>query len=132
MVVSVVFPMIIAAAVWLPLVLTAIELAVRQQPALGERPATLPWIVLGAGALGLQILAGHVEITYYTLLVAAAYGDWRLLAEFRRAPDAVDGASVTTPGRLRRLGGRAGALLALAGAGLGLGAIQLIPLYELV
>ncbi len=132
MVVSVVFPMIIAAAVWLPLVLTAIELAVRQQPALGRRPATLPWIVLGAGALGLQILAGHVEITYYTLLVAGAYGAWRLLAEFRRAPTTADNGSVTPLDRVRRLAGRAAALLALAGAGLGLGAVQLIPLYELV
>lgn len=133
MVVSVVFPMIIAAAVWLPLVLTAIELAVRQQPALGARPATLPWIVMGAGALGLQILAGHVEITYYTLLVAGAYAAWRLIAEYSRWR--ADGSKTRAAGagpHLRRLAGRAAALLALAGAGVGLGAIQFIPLYELV
>jgi hypothetical protein len=134
MVVSVVFPMIVAGAVWLPLVLTAIELVVRQQPALGGRPATLPWLVLGAGAIGLQILAGHVEITYYTLLVAAAYAAWRLLAEFRLA------AATATPAahiplrldRWRRTGSRAIALLTLAASGVALGAIQLIPLFELV
>jgi hypothetical protein len=77
MVVSVVFPMIVAGAAWLPLVLTAIELVVQQRPALGGRPATLPWLALGTLALGIQILAGHVEITYYTLLVAGAYSAWR-------------------------------------------------------
>src|SRR5258708_4355362 len=78
MVVSVVFPMIVAAAAWLPLVLTAIELAVRQHPALGRRPATLPWVVLGASAIGVPILAGHVEITYYTLIVACPHSASRL------------------------------------------------------
>src|SRR3990172_3098519 len=64
MVVSVVFPMIVAGAVWLPLVLTACELVVRQQPAFGGRPATLPWLALGALAVGVEILAGHVGVTY--------------------------------------------------------------------
>ena len=39
-------------------------------------------IALGAGAIGVQILAGHVEITYYTLMVAGAYAAWRLTDEF--------------------------------------------------
>ena len=83
MVVSVVFPMIVAGTVWLPLVLTAIELIARQHPALGGRSATLPWLVLGALALGMQVLAGHVEITYYTLLVSGAYSAWRLIVLYR-------------------------------------------------
>ena len=39
-VVSIVFPMIIAAAAWLPLELAMIELTIRQGKALGGRPAT--------------------------------------------------------------------------------------------
>jgi hypothetical protein len=129
MVVSVVFPMIVAGASWLPLILNAVELVVRQQPALGGRPATLPWLALGAGALGVQILAGHVEITYYTLLVTAGYAAWRLagtLAGLRGHP------ASERLGGLRRLAGRAAVLLALAGFGLALGAVQLVPLYEVV
>ncbi len=127
MVVSVVFPMIVAGVAWLPLVLTAIELAVRQQPALGGRPATLPWLVLGAAAIGVQILAGHVEITYYTLMVAGAYAAWRLGSEFwhhRRGP--------SLPQAARRLALRSLGLLALAGLGVALGAVQFIPLFEVV
>lgn len=120
MVVSVVFSMIIAGAAWLPLVLTAILCVIRQQPALGDRPATLPWVALGAFALGCQILAGHVEITYYTLLIAGAFSAWQLGALYWQQ---------RTWGPLLR---RALALLSLAGLGITLGAIQLIPLYELV
>jgi O-antigen/teichoic acid export membrane protein len=127
MVVSVVFPMIVAGAAWLPLVLTAIELAVRQQPALGGRPATMPWVALGSAAIGLQILAGHVEITYYTLMVAGAYSAWRLGGESLRRRRALG-----LLGAARRLAGRSLGLLALAGLGVALGAVQLIPLLEVV
>src|SRR5512139_1140965 len=72
MVVSVVFTMIIAGVVWLPLILLCLENIMAQRPVLGGRPATLPWVALGALALGCQILAGHVEITIYTLIVSAA------------------------------------------------------------
>ena len=75
--VGVVHPMIIAAAAWLPLVLAAIELIVRQRPLLG-RPATIPWVVGGALALGCSALAGHAEILYLSLLVSAFYTLWRL------------------------------------------------------
>jgi len=134
MVVSVVFTMIIASVVWLPLILTSIELTVRQQPALGGRPATLPWLVLGALALGLQILAGHVEMTYYTLLVAGAYSAWRLVAlwlsQRKEHGDLEDPARFASAAR--NVLQRGGALIALAGLGLALGAIQLIPLYNVV
>ncbi len=129
MVVSVVFPMIIAAAVWLPLILLAVDLIVRQRPAFGGRPATVPWLVLGAGALGMQILAGHVEITYYSLLVAGLYSAWRLgerAIRLRRAAPAERRAG------LRRLVTQAATLLALVVFGLALGAIQFVPLFELV
>ncbi|MBI4769332.1 MAG: hypothetical protein HY784_02685 [Chloroflexi bacterium] len=134
MVVSVVFSMIVAGAVWLPLILASIELIARQQPALGGRPATMPWLALGAAALGLQILAGHVEITYYTLLVSGAYSLWKLAGLWRgREREKEKARGNQRPGRsAKMLVRRGGALLALAGLGVGLGAIQLIPLFELV
>ncbi|MEP7356844.1 MAG: hypothetical protein ABI847_06355, partial [Anaerolineales bacterium] len=128
MVVSVVFSMIIAGAAWLPLVLMAIELTVRQHPALGARPATWPWVILGAGAIGMQILAGHVEVVYYTLLIAAAYSAWRLVGGFLAARQA----QMSNRVALTRAAGRAAALLALATFGIALGAIQFVPLLELV
>src|SRR5512137_76883 len=81
-IVSVVFTMIIAAAAWLPLLLAAIELIIQQKSIMG-RPSTVPWIVLGAIALACQIMAGHIEITYYTLLIMALYALWRLVAVAR-------------------------------------------------
>jgi hypothetical protein len=77
---SVPHPMIIAAASWLPFILAMVELAIQQRPVLGRRPATLPWVLLGALGLGCQMLAGHVENTYFTLLVTGAYVLWRLIA----------------------------------------------------
>ena len=81
-IVSVVFTMIIAAAAWLPLLLAAIELIIQQRSIMG-RPSTVPWIVLGAIALACQIMAGHIEITYYTLLIMGLYALWRLVAVAR-------------------------------------------------
>ena len=77
-IVSVVFTMIIAAAAWLPLLLALIELIIQQRSIFG-RPATLPWMLIGAMALACQIMAGHIEITYYTLLIMALYALWRLI-----------------------------------------------------
>ncbi|NPV67233.1 MAG: oligosaccharide flippase family protein [Anaerolineae bacterium] len=121
--VSTVFPMIQSAAAWLPLLILMIEYVVRSQP-LFNRPATLPWAAAGAVTLALVIYAGHVEITYYTLLVMAFYAAWRLLAGWWAT---------------RREGGATGWLLrrgtwlvAMVGAGLLLGAAQIVPLIELV
>lgn len=108
-----VFPMIIGAAAWLPLLLACIEMVVRNSSGTGK---TLPWMVLGAVALGCQVLAGHIEITYYTLLVMGAFAAWRLL---RRGP-------------IMGMVKPAGWLLGMVLAGLMLGAIQFIPLYEVV
>lgn len=116
MVVSVVHPMIIAGASWLPFILAMAERVVRQQPALGHRPASLPWAVLGAIGLGCQMLAGHAENTYFVLLVTGTYILWRLVIRWR--------GEKTVPVR-------AALWLALMLAlGLALGAVQFIPLYE--
>jgi len=115
MVVSVVFPMIIAAAAWLPLLLAMMELIIRH----GEGKAAIPYTAIGGVTLGLQILAGHVEITIYVLLIMVFYAACRL-------------ASLGQRGGLRQVGWPALWLTIMIILGLGLGAVQLIPLYELV
>ena len=120
-----VFPMIVGAAVWLPLILLMVEFILRRRPLLG-RPASAPWAIIGAGALGCNVLAGHVEITYYTLLITAYYAAgrlaWRALASRRAAEP---------PARIaRRAAQAAGWLAAMVALGLGLGAVQFIPLFE--
>ena len=79
-------PMIIAGASWLPFILAMVELIVQQRPALGHRPATLPWALLGALGLGCQMLAGHAENTYFVLLVTGAYALWRISGEAVKRP----------------------------------------------
>lgn len=119
--VSVVFTMIIAAAAWLPLLLAIIEIMVRKQEEKGAGPfVPIIYIVLGAVALGVHILAGHPEILVYTLMVMALYALVRLLMLWRR---------VGTWRPALRLGLW---LAFMAGLGLGLGSVQLIPLFELV
>ncbi len=82
-VVSTVFTMIIAAMAWLPLLLAAIEMVIRQQMA-GGSGKTLLYATGGALALGCQVLAGHPEITYYTGLVMGVYALARLAHELVR------------------------------------------------
>ncbi len=122
-IVSVVFPMIIATAVWLPLCLTMVEKTLRQDSALGNCPASLPWVSIGAIALGFAATAGHVEALYFTLLVLGYYSAFRLSTE------AVNRRS--EPKIVRTLIRRSGWLLGLVFVGLALGAIQLLPAYEL-
>jgi O-antigen/teichoic acid export membrane protein len=143
MVVSVVFTMIIAAAAWLPLLLAMIELIIKkvnsklkvQSPKpkaqmdfglwtldFGVEDASSPllYVVFGAVALGFQLLAGHIEISYYVLLVMAFYAATRL---WQLANQQINKSAV----------GRAFFwLMVMVVLGLALGAVQLIPLYELV
>jgi len=120
-VIRAVFPMIIAAAAWLPLLLTAIELIVRRAEAGHQRFVEfIPGLLLGSFGLGVQCLAGHPEMYYYNLMVMAFYSLVRLISLWwkqRRAMPVI------------RLGGW---LLGMVVVGLGLGAVQLVPLFELV
>ena len=119
--VSVVFTMIIAAAAWLPLLLAIIEIMVRKQEAKGTGPfVPIVYVILGAIALGIHTLAGHPEILVYTLMVMALYGLVRLALLWRR---------VGSWRPALRLGFW---LVFMTGLGLGLGSVQLIPLFELV
>jgi len=119
--VSVVFQMIIAAAAWLPLFLACIEIIVRRQEEKGDVDySPVPYIVVGTLVLGIQTLAGHAEITYYTLLVAAFYALWRLL-QLRKVIG-----SIKRPLRL------AAWMLVMVLLGLALGGVQFIPMIELL
>ena len=132
MIVSTTFPMIISAAAWLPAVLACVELMVRSK----DLPRKILFTLIGAIVLGIQFLAGHVEISIYILIVTAFYSLWRILTAFPprsffsfRARSSATG--VDRQGRT----GPLGLLLLVAfmtGLGITLGAVQLIPLYELV
>jgi len=127
MLVSVVFPMIIAAAAWLPLVLAMVEVMARrvEGEARDQRSGDqarlivplVPAIAVGGVALGIQYLAGHIEMSLYILFMVLLYTGARVL--------------------MVRWSWRATVRLVAAVAlmvviGTGLGAVQLVPLYELV
>jgi len=118
-IVSVVFTMIIAAAAWLPLLLTLIEVVIRKQEEKGPVAySPIPYVVAGSFVLGIQILVGHIEITYYVLLVSGFYALCRLIVLWRRQ-------------RVWKPTVRMGTwLLGMVILGIGMGAIQFIPLYE--
>ena len=122
-VVSVVFQMIIAGGAWLPLILAMCERVIRQSPALGNRPSSMPWVVIGALAIAMVILAGHVEILAYTLIVAALFCVWRLSSVIGFRNLRLDGPYLAS---------RLAWLVVMGVAGLCIGAIQLVPLLELV
>ncbi|MGQ9794349.1 MAG: oligosaccharide flippase family protein [Anaerolineae bacterium] len=118
-VVSIVFTMIIAAAIWLPLLLAVIEKIIHKQEEKGTHAySPIPYVAVGAVVLGVENLAGHVEVTYYTLLVSGFYAACRLLMLWRRQH---------TWRPALRLGIW---LLIMIVLGMGLGAIQSVPLYE--
>lgn len=116
---SVVFPMMIGGVVWLPLILWSIEAIIRERLFL-DRRAVIPYVTVGALAVALNILAGHVEITIYTLLIAGYFAAGRLLFTLWQE-------------RAWSLIIRKGAwLLAMVGLGIGLAGVQFIPLLEFV
>ena len=119
-IVSANFTMMIAAAAWLPLILGMIEIIIHKQEQKGTTPySPVPYVIAGAVFLSIQILAGHVEITYYVLLVSAMFAAWRLIGAWLRLRS------------WRPLPRLAAWLVVMVGLGLGMSAIQLIPLFEL-
>lgn len=133
-----VFPMIAAAVVWLPFLLGCIERVVTLagRPA-AERSRLILWVAAGAVALAGQVLAGHAEFTYYTLLIMALFALWRTATQPRtRAgePWEAEGAPAAGPSRAgHRTSFALRAFLwlsALVLVGLLIGAVQLVPLFE--
>jgi O-antigen/teichoic acid export membrane protein len=116
---SAVHPMIIGGVVWMPLMLLMAEYIIRQRPLFGVA-VSAPWMAIGALAIACNILAGHAEITIYSLLILAYYSGLRLVYELWRTRNLL---------HVLRRGGWITALVVL---GLGLGAVQLIPLYDFV
>ena len=149
-----VFPMITAAVVWLPFLLACVERIVRPASREGMREGssnrTILWAAAGSVALGCQILAGHAEFTYYTLLIMGLYALWRLLTAgwgaqtADRRPPTTDYRPQTTDREMsvdihqpssvvRRRWSvvhSAAWLAAMVGAGLLIAAVQLVPLFE--
>ncbi|MCL4262565.1 MAG: flippase [Anaerolineae bacterium] len=123
---AVVFPMISGAVVWLPLLLACIDKVI--SGSIRRARSTWLWLMLGAAALGTQIPAGHIEFTIYTLLVMAVYALWQVVAGgWWLVAGGTDYRLRITDYGLRPLLYLTGMVL----LGLMLGAIQLIPLYEL-
>ena len=115
-----VFPMIIGAAVWLPFLLACIEKIIE------DSRVKIAWAGMGAVALGVQIFAGHIEITYYTLLIMAIYAVIRIAYSIFN-----NRAQLRITHHASRLVLRP--FLWLSGMvliGLLLGSVQLIPLFE--
>ena len=81
---SALFPMVVAAAVWLPVVLWMVENILRGRTLWVFRGTAVPWVVIGAAALACNILAGHIEVSIYTMMTAMVYAGLRLLYEFGR------------------------------------------------
>ncbi len=116
-----VFPMIVAAAVWLPLVLAMVEIVVRRFEQ-GQARA-LNWIpaaIVGSLALGMVLLAGHPEMYYYIAIATSLFALWRVAGLARRTR------------RWRPVLGATGVLLAMAALGTGLGTAQWLPLLDVV
>jgi len=120
---SVVFQMMIAALPWLPLMLLASEFILREKAFFGRHSA-IPWVALGAIALGMNILAGHVEVTLYSLLMTAYFAGLRWLWQIWR--NRRNRAKYAAPLR------RAIWLALMLILGFGLASLQFIPLLEFV
>ncbi len=128
-VISAVFPMIVAAAVWLPLILLMVEFIIERRPLLKGRTTVIPWLAIGSAALGCCVLAGHVEITYYTLLVTAYYFAARII--YISWQENIKAHIHPTLGvAIRSILGKGAAVFLMVALGMGLGAIQFIPTFE--
>ena len=118
---SVLFPMIIGAVVWIPLLLLMAEYVIRRKPLFGKA-TTAPWIAIGAFALAFSILAGHIEMTIYTILMLGFYSGMRVLWSWWD--------NRQESGSLSTFFASTGWLGLMVALGFGLGAIQFIPLFE--
>ncbi len=122
LIVSFQWPQMVAAAAWMPALLACLErLVQRAASADPGRPAGLAcWSAAGAVLVGLQLLAGHLEISFYALFTLLVYFLFRLatlLADGLRWPAV--GYAVAGAG-------------AMVGTGLLLAAVQLVPFAELI
>ncbi|MFH1485283.1 MAG: YfhO family protein, partial [Chloroflexota bacterium] len=122
LVVSLLWPMVVSTAIWLPLLLAIIE-SILKNVGRSERPfefaRIVPWLIAGAVVTAVMLLAGHLEYSFYVLFTAGAYSAFRLAVLLFRGR------------RLRPVAGPAILLLVMIGLGLGLAGLQLLPFAEL-
>ena len=121
LVVSFLWPMIVSGIVWAPLLLLFVEMMVRGFEGGGNKlNRALVTGGLGAAAVGTQLLAGHLEISFYLLFTMAVYAAFRLLRLAARTrsigPPIVAGAGLTI----------------MVGVGMAIAGVLLLPFYELI
>jgi hypothetical protein len=124
---------IVRTASWLPLILACVELALQAR----HGSARLRWTLLGALALGMAGLSLHSQVLAIELLVLAGYGAMRWAVgplAVSESPSAGSrlrmGAHAPRPWLLRFLA-VARVCVPVVVLGLGLAAVQLLPLLEL-
>lgn len=106
---------IIRSAIWLPLALGLLEMALRRT---GRR--RLFWLLACGVVVGVQMLGVHIQPV---LLSMVALGAYALVGPLAGIPP--------SPHPIRHLAGRLAALVVVTATGLGLAAVQLLPLYQL-
>lgn len=120
------FLSITAAVAWLPALFLALEGCLRASAQPGG--SRLLWMVALAGATGMLLLAGHIQLAYYSLVAGALYLGYRVLT----GDDAAHGASGATPtSRIGSAVRRAWRALAGMTLGVALAAVQLVPGWEI-
>ncbi|MBI4496502.1 MAG: YfhO family protein [Chloroflexi bacterium] len=126
------FLSIVATVPWLPAVVAGTELVLRAQAKGSAR--TLPALGLTL-ATGLLLVAGHIQLAFYTLLVAASYGLVRALQLLRaEGTGGIAEVGQRSPQSAARGLQLVRLLLPVAGAtvlGVGLAGVQLLPGAEL-
>lgn len=128
-----VFPSMVYAAAWLPLMVALAGRLV--QPTIGTTaPAPLrrhaqPLTLQTAGRMaslalvvGLQLLAGHAQTSFYSLIIVVAFGLYRLVQQRHRRAGGLP---------LRSMLSALGMLALSLGWGLAIAAVQLLPGAEL-
>lgn len=121
---SALFPMVAAAAAWLPLALWMVENILHGRSLWIFRGTAIPWVVIGSAAIACNILAGHIEVSIYTMMTTLVYAGLRLLYELARRWK-TDRAAI-----FRWAVKNAIWLLLIVLLGTGLAGLQLAPLVE--
>ncbi|MBI4302706.1 MAG: oligosaccharide flippase family protein [Chloroflexi bacterium] len=122
LVVSFLWPMVVSAIIWLPLLLAIVELIIRGYEGDKVRKSLSPWlwVIVGGVVMGLQLLAGHMEMSFYVLFTLFFYATSRLLIRLWRRQ------SWATTFKIGL------SLLAMVVLGFALASAQLVPFYELI
>jgi O-antigen/teichoic acid export membrane protein len=135
LIVSVLWPMVVSTAIWLPGVLAVVELLIRCCGTNGTRLAggdagnrglalpavTVPLVLAGAGMVAMQFLAGHLEMSLHLMSTAGLYAAIRLLGVLSSA-----GAEDRRP---MLSGVVLFTMIALGSLGAG---VQLVPFFEAI